>query len=178
MATSRDQKELLWAWQGWRDAVGRMLRDIFEDYVRLSNEAAKLNGEAPHLASAARADCTWHGSQVEALEGRGRGSHGKAIVEPAAGNPEPCSWGQQRWFIDCIVPTWSTYDVWVLWRMGKCKDREGACLLEPYSPWASGSIHANTHLQLPLGLAADKENRRDLLQVRGQGRPLRHLSKA
>ncbi|XP_057569833.1 angiotensin-converting enzyme-like protein Ace3 [Hippopotamus amphibius kiboko] len=44
MATSRDQKELLWAWQGWRDAVGRQLRVTFERYVQLSNEAAKLNG--------------------------------------------------------------------------------------------------------------------------------------
>ncbi|XP_039091839.1 angiotensin-converting enzyme-like protein Ace3 [Hyaena hyaena] len=44
MATSRDQKELLWAWQGWRDAVGRQLRNIFERYVQLSNKAANLNG--------------------------------------------------------------------------------------------------------------------------------------
>ncbi|XP_068833594.1 angiotensin-converting enzyme-like protein Ace3 [Capricornis sumatraensis] len=44
MATSRDQKELLWAWQGWRDAVGRQLRVTFERYVQLSNKAAKLNG--------------------------------------------------------------------------------------------------------------------------------------
>ncbi|XP_025746074.1 LOW QUALITY PROTEIN: angiotensin-converting enzyme-like protein Ace3 [Callorhinus ursinus] len=44
MATSRDQKELLWAWQGWRDAVGRQLRITFERYVQLSNKAAKLNG--------------------------------------------------------------------------------------------------------------------------------------
>lgn len=45
MATSRDQKELLWAWQGWRDAVGRQLRPVFEDYVRLSNKAAQYNGK-------------------------------------------------------------------------------------------------------------------------------------
>ncbi|XP_028721157.1 angiotensin-converting enzyme-like protein Ace3 [Peromyscus leucopus] len=44
MATSRDQKELLWAWQGWRDAVGRQIRPIFEYYVQLSNEAAQYNG--------------------------------------------------------------------------------------------------------------------------------------
>ncbi|XP_031209746.1 angiotensin-converting enzyme-like protein Ace3 isoform X3 [Mastomys coucha] len=44
MATSRDQKELLWAWQGWRDVVGRQLRPVFEDYVRLSNKAAQYNG--------------------------------------------------------------------------------------------------------------------------------------
>ncbi|XP_015984801.1 angiotensin-converting enzyme-like protein Ace3 [Rousettus aegyptiacus] len=44
MATSRDQKELLWAWQGWRDAAGRQLRVAFEHYVHLSNKAARLNG--------------------------------------------------------------------------------------------------------------------------------------
>uniref|UniRef100_A0A9L0S5M0 Angiotensin-converting enzyme n=1 Tax=Equus caballus TaxID=9796 RepID=A0A9L0S5M0_HORSE len=44
MATSRDQKELLWAWQGWRDAVGPQVRMTFERYVQLSNKAAKLNG--------------------------------------------------------------------------------------------------------------------------------------
>nr|XP_020044006.1 angiotensin-converting enzyme-like [Castor canadensis] len=44
MATSRDRKELLWAWQGWRDAVGRQLRPIFGRYVQLSNKAARLNG--------------------------------------------------------------------------------------------------------------------------------------
>ncbi|XP_051015235.1 angiotensin-converting enzyme-like protein Ace3 [Acomys russatus] len=44
MATSRDQKELLWAWQGWRDTVGRALRPTFEAYVHLSNKAAQYNG--------------------------------------------------------------------------------------------------------------------------------------
>ncbi|KAL6073647.1 hypothetical protein STEG23_023533, partial [Scotinomys teguina] len=44
MATSRDQNELLWAWQGWRDAVGRQIRPIFEYYVQLSNKAAQYNG--------------------------------------------------------------------------------------------------------------------------------------
>uniref|UniRef100_A0A8C3WTT6 Angiotensin-converting enzyme n=1 Tax=Catagonus wagneri TaxID=51154 RepID=A0A8C3WTT6_9CETA len=44
MATSRDQEELLWAWQGWRDAVGLQVRMTFERYVQLSNKAAKLNG--------------------------------------------------------------------------------------------------------------------------------------
>ncbi|XP_008269909.2 angiotensin-converting enzyme-like protein Ace3 isoform X1 [Oryctolagus cuniculus] len=44
MANSRDEKELLWAWQGWRDAVGRQLRPNFPHYVQLSNKAAQLNG--------------------------------------------------------------------------------------------------------------------------------------
>ncbi|XP_005402269.1 PREDICTED: angiotensin-converting enzyme-like isoform X2 [Chinchilla lanigera] len=44
MATSRDQKELLWAWEGWRDSVGRQIRPIFWRYVQLSNKVAQLNG--------------------------------------------------------------------------------------------------------------------------------------
>lgn len=63
MATSRDQKELLWAWQGWRDAAGRQLRVAFEHYVHLSNKAARLNGKTSththtHQASPTRADST------------------------------------------------------------------------------------------------------------------------
>ncbi|KAM9046228.1 LOW QUALITY PROTEIN: angiotensin-converting enzyme-like protein Ace3 [Megaptera novaeangliae] len=42
-ATSWDQKELLWAWQGWWDAMGLQPRSTFERYVQLSNKAA-LNG--------------------------------------------------------------------------------------------------------------------------------------
>ncbi|CAH6776291.1 angiotensin-converting enzyme-like protein Ace3 [Phodopus roborovskii] len=44
MAKSRDQKELVWAWQGWRDAVGRQIRPTFDYYVHLSNKAAQYNG--------------------------------------------------------------------------------------------------------------------------------------
>ncbi|XP_004456877.2 angiotensin-converting enzyme-like protein Ace3 [Dasypus novemcinctus] len=44
MASSRDEKELLWAWQSWRDSVGRQLRSTFHRYVQLSNKAAQLNG--------------------------------------------------------------------------------------------------------------------------------------
>ncbi|XP_048222837.1 angiotensin-converting enzyme-like protein Ace3 [Perognathus longimembris pacificus] len=44
MATSRNEKELLWAWQGWHDTVGRQLRPLFGRYVQLSNKAANLNG--------------------------------------------------------------------------------------------------------------------------------------
>uniref|UniRef100_A0A8D2K6D3 Angiotensin-converting enzyme n=1 Tax=Theropithecus gelada TaxID=9565 RepID=A0A8D2K6D3_THEGE len=44
MATSRNKEELLWAWQGWRDAMGRQIRTTFEHYVELSNKVAQLNG--------------------------------------------------------------------------------------------------------------------------------------
>lgn len=44
MATSRDYDELLWAWQGWRDAVGLSAREDYELYVELKNEAAMANG--------------------------------------------------------------------------------------------------------------------------------------
>nr|XP_015217378.1 PREDICTED: angiotensin-converting enzyme isoform X1 [Lepisosteus oculatus] len=44
MAKSRDYKELLFAWQGWRDASGKKIRQDYKTYVELSNKAARLNG--------------------------------------------------------------------------------------------------------------------------------------
>ncbi|XP_062430391.1 angiotensin-converting enzyme 2 [Rhea pennata] len=44
MADSTDYHERLWAWEGWRADVGRMMRPLYEEYVDLENEAAKLNG--------------------------------------------------------------------------------------------------------------------------------------
>ncbi|XP_046530239.1 angiotensin-converting enzyme isoform X2 [Equus quagga] len=44
MATSRKYEELLWAWQGWRDNVGRSILPFFPKYVELFNKAARLNG--------------------------------------------------------------------------------------------------------------------------------------
>lgn len=45
MSTSRDYNELLWAWQGWRDAVGPSAKDDYVRYVELKNEAAKANNQ-------------------------------------------------------------------------------------------------------------------------------------
>ncbi|KAM6416878.1 angiotensin-converting enzyme 2 isoform 2-T2 [Pluvialis apricaria] len=44
MANSTDYHERLWAWEGWRAVVGRMMRPLYEEYVELKNEVAKLNG--------------------------------------------------------------------------------------------------------------------------------------
>ncbi|XP_008937519.1 PREDICTED: angiotensin-converting enzyme 2 [Merops nubicus] len=44
MANSTDYQERLWAWEGWRAGVGRMMRPLYEEYVELKNEVAKLNG--------------------------------------------------------------------------------------------------------------------------------------
>ncbi|NXX41896.1 ACE2 enzyme, partial [Tricholaema leucomelas] len=44
MANSWDYQERLWAWEGWRAEVGRMMRPLYEEYVDLENEVAKLNG--------------------------------------------------------------------------------------------------------------------------------------
>lgn len=50
MAESRDYNELLFAWQGWRNASGRVLRQDYKRYVELANKAAKLNGHADNGA--------------------------------------------------------------------------------------------------------------------------------
>jgi len=44
MATSRRYEDLLWAWKGWRDKVGRAILPSFPKYVELANKAARLNG--------------------------------------------------------------------------------------------------------------------------------------
>uniref|UniRef100_A0A3P9IDC3 Angiotensin-converting enzyme n=1 Tax=Oryzias latipes TaxID=8090 RepID=A0A3P9IDC3_ORYLA len=44
MAESRDYNELLFAWKGWRDAAGKVLRQDYERYVELANKAAVLDG--------------------------------------------------------------------------------------------------------------------------------------
>ncbi|KAL7869846.1 hypothetical protein AOLI_G00138340 [Acnodon oligacanthus] len=50
MAESRDYDELLFAWQGWRNASGRELRQSYERYVELANLAARSNGHADNGA--------------------------------------------------------------------------------------------------------------------------------
>ncbi|XP_059143558.1 angiotensin-converting enzyme-like [Physella acuta] len=46
LASSRDYNELLIAWQGWRDVSGAKMKDLFSEYVALSNEAVKYLGHA------------------------------------------------------------------------------------------------------------------------------------
>ncbi|KAK2920018.1 angiotensin-converting enzyme 2 [Channa argus] len=44
MANSQNYAERLLVWEGWRREVGKRMRPLYEDYVDLKNEAAKLNG--------------------------------------------------------------------------------------------------------------------------------------
>uniref|UniRef100_A0A8C6KMA8 Angiotensin-converting enzyme n=1 Tax=Nothobranchius furzeri TaxID=105023 RepID=A0A8C6KMA8_NOTFU len=44
MASSTNYSERLHVWEGWRREVGKRMRPLYEDYVDLKNEAAKLNG--------------------------------------------------------------------------------------------------------------------------------------
>ncbi|KAM3592839.1 uncharacterized protein V6R79_026353 [Siganus canaliculatus] len=50
MAESRDYDELLFAWKGWRDAAGKVLRQDYKRYVELANQAATLNGHSDNGA--------------------------------------------------------------------------------------------------------------------------------
>nr|XP_057917210.1 angiotensin-converting enzyme isoform X2 [Doryrhamphus excisus] len=50
MAESRDYDELLFAWKGWRDAAGKVLRTDYKRYVELANQAARLNGHSDNGA--------------------------------------------------------------------------------------------------------------------------------
>ncbi|TKS90014.1 Angiotensin-converting enzyme [Collichthys lucidus] len=50
MAESRDYDELLFAWKGWRDAAGKVIRQDYKRYVELANKAATLNGHSDNGA--------------------------------------------------------------------------------------------------------------------------------
>ncbi|XP_076008023.1 angiotensin-converting enzyme [Genypterus blacodes] len=50
MAESRDYDELLFAWKGWRDVAGKVLRQDYKRYVELANKAATLNGHSDNGA--------------------------------------------------------------------------------------------------------------------------------
>ncbi|KAL1132116.1 hypothetical protein AAG570_010074 [Ranatra chinensis] len=44
MQESRDPKELLWAWKGWRDTVGPPSRELYPALIMMENQAAMNNG--------------------------------------------------------------------------------------------------------------------------------------
>ncbi|XP_056404141.1 angiotensin-converting enzyme isoform X2 [Hyla sarda] len=50
MAKSRDYDELLFAWKGWRDVSGKLMRNNYVEYVKIGNKAAQLNGHADNGA--------------------------------------------------------------------------------------------------------------------------------
>lgn len=41
---SRNEEELRHVWTQWRDVTGKPMKKLYERFVELSNEAAKLNG--------------------------------------------------------------------------------------------------------------------------------------
>lgn len=43
MQNSRNYAELVWAWQGWREASGKKMRSIFAQTVEIQNRAAQAN---------------------------------------------------------------------------------------------------------------------------------------
>lgn len=45
MAKSTDYDELVYVWKSWRDATGAKMKDLYQTYVTLANEAAKANSE-------------------------------------------------------------------------------------------------------------------------------------
>lgn len=44
MAASTDYNELEYIWTNWHDNSGRLMRNDYKNYVKLMNDASKLNG--------------------------------------------------------------------------------------------------------------------------------------
>ena len=44
LGESRDPKELEYYWSQWRQFTGAKIRDLYQEYIDLTNEAAVLNG--------------------------------------------------------------------------------------------------------------------------------------
>ena len=44
MKTSRNEEELRHVWTRWREVTGKPIKKHYERFVKLSNEAARLNG--------------------------------------------------------------------------------------------------------------------------------------
>lgn len=46
MAKSRDWNELTWTWVEYRRKTGRNMRELFEQLVDLTNDAARVNSKS------------------------------------------------------------------------------------------------------------------------------------
>ena len=44
MATSRNYDDLLWAWEGWSNATGPFMKELYTENIALQNKAATENG--------------------------------------------------------------------------------------------------------------------------------------
>ena len=116
LAKSRKPADLLAAWQGWHDTVGRAVRPLYEQFVPLANEGVRGNGFAdvgelwlsaydmPAADVVKEADRLW--SQVEPLykdlhcyTRRRLSKHYSAKVVPATG-PLPAHMLGNMWAQD------------------------------------------------------------------------------
>lgn len=48
MSQSIDPEERLWAWRKWHEGVGRKVRPLYVEYIKLKNEMARLNDFADY----------------------------------------------------------------------------------------------------------------------------------
>lgn len=67
MAESKDYDELLFAWKGWRDAAGKVIRSDYKRYVELANKAATLNGMDHFKSTLSLISFAWKIQQGQAL---------------------------------------------------------------------------------------------------------------
>jgi hypothetical protein len=44
LAEIKDYDEMKYVWKSWRDASGKPIRELYNQFADLSNKAAKING--------------------------------------------------------------------------------------------------------------------------------------
>jgi hypothetical protein len=67
MGRSRDWDELQFSWIEWRRLTGQKIRDLFEQVVDLSNQAAQLNREYICYSATAVSIHSHHHNNVRSL---------------------------------------------------------------------------------------------------------------
>lgn len=60
MAISRNYALLLYAWEGWHNAVGTPLKPLYQNFTVLSNEAYQKDGEFAHPIHGGSECCPSH----------------------------------------------------------------------------------------------------------------------
>lgn len=94
MANSRSYKKLLYAWEGWHNSAGNPLRPKYEEFVKLSNEAYRMDSECLRVL---RQEGHELSPAYESVCGRGRRGRGRGEVVKKKSSPSDCLNHYKAW---------------------------------------------------------------------------------